>query len=103
MSRQLVGLSRLVDEPDGAVRHSVGSYSLVLAVGIGCHLPRDGNLLVGNLVKTGDEVFAASVVEEQGLVVAPAGADNTVVEAACAYELVGGKVEEADAVLTDNE
>ena len=98
-----VCLALPVNQPDSAVRHTVGREPRVLAAGKGGDLSCHGNPIIRHVVKVADEMHASTIVEKQGLLVAPARADHTEVKVARANDSICGNVEQGDAVLADDE
>ena len=75
----------------------------ILRTGKGCNLARNGNLLVCNVIKAADKVHPSTIVEQQRFIVTPSCIGDTVVQATCADNLVGGNVEKDYTVFTHNQ
>jgi hypothetical protein len=76
---------------------------LVFAAGKGCHLSFYIHSFIRHIIKTVNQVHAATIVEEQGLVVTSTTIDNAVWQGACAQNPVGSHVEKRHVVLADDE
>ena len=103
MFDQLMVFPAAVDQPDGTVGHTVSRQMLFPVIGIRCDLASHRHLLVGHLVQTVDEVHMSAIVEKQGLVITSASTGDLEVKAARGHNLLGGDIEQGDAILADDQ
>ena len=102
MFNQFVSLTVAVNQPDGAVGHTVSCKMVFAATGIGCNLACYRNLLVRHIVQCLDEMHVSTVIKEYWGLPYFAGTDDMEVEATRGDHFVGGDIEQGDTILTDD-